>query len=240
MKKTCFRSAKAEERKQFYTTEFEIRKVISWFAEFGMQLPQLCAMDYGCDNETIGGNKIKGHVFYLKTSELKEKIKKHFPNAVYYDRNIYSDPEEQLKKLYFDNWKEQELVFDVDSNNIHYAHDGKNKFCEKCLEIAFENSKKLESALRKKFRKTEIIYSGKGFHVHVFDSKAFLLTKAQRKDLVESLKKFFIDGWVSEGNINLIRMPFTLNGELSRIAIPVRENKLSERFFEETVPKFLN
>ncbi len=240
MKMARFKAAKLEDRKNFYEKEFDFEKVKYWFEENGLKLPELCAMDYGSDNKTIGGKKVKGYIVYLKTSELKDKVKKFFPDDVYYDRNLYADSDEALKKLYFDSWKEQELVFDVDSDNFDCTHENEELVCNKCLESAFDWSKKLEQELRKKFKKTEIVYSGKGFHVHIFDREAFLMTKTQRKELVESLKRFFIDGWVSEGNINLIRMPFTLNAELSRIVIPVRESRLSERFFEEITPKFLN
>ena len=233
-----FRASTLDERKKFYKSEFRINNLKSWFADNKIKIPQIWAIDAGSDSGIIKDKKWKNFLFYFPFKELKEKIEKYAPEDIYYDRNIYSAPKKILKTLNFDKCMSQELVFDIDAENITCLCRDK-KVCNKCIRLAcnlaFEMKKLLEK--NENFKKIKIVYSGKGFHIHVLDNNASKLTTEQREKLNKKYSEFPIDPWVSQGNIRLIRAPHTLNGTVSRIAMPVD----SERSFKKnkSIPKFM-
>mgnify|MGYP001614100903 CR=1 FL=1 len=240
-----FRPAILEEREEFYKKEFSIDKVKKWFKNHNMVIPQLCAIDAGSDSEFIKNKKWKDSMFYFHFSKLKEKINKYVPEDIYYDRNLYKNPEKKLKNIvsrdFFsdENFISQELVFDIDSDNIKCNHTIEKKVCNKCLNKSWYYSLKIKKLLKKNFdfNKMSIVYSGRGFHVHIFDEKAFFLNKKEREKIVNKFLKFPIDPWVSRGHIDLIRLPYSLNALVSREVIPI-DNK--NTFRKNTgIPKFL-
>jgi DNA primase catalytic subunit len=89
----------------------------------------------------------------------------------------------------------------------------------------------------------KVVYSG-GLYIHVLDQKAYQLTVNERLDLARKVKKagFHIDDWVTSGEFRLIRLPYSLNGLVSRIALPLRKDEL-ESFDavhdKRCLPKFL-
>jgi len=223
-----FKPASIKVRKSFYADEFSLSRARSFFRGHP---PQLCALDAGTDTGIIANKKHKGYLFYFRWNDLNEKILQYLPEDVYYDRNRYGDPEEVLRTLKFSKWLEQELVFDVDADNIPCPC---GHVCEKCLEKAYLATKALDKVLHERFNETFIVYSGAGFHIHVADRKAYRLSIPEREAINKELSKYPIDPWVSRGYIRLIRMPFTLNGTVSRIVMPVKN-----RPGKSTVPRFL-
>lgn len=233
-KEVKFRSSSLEERQRFYSKEFSVQKVRRWFLKNKMRIPQLCALDAGTDTGIIKDEKYKGSLFYFRFGELKAKIKKYIPEDIYYDRNLYKNPGKVLKSLKFNNWLEQELVFDIDISNMKCRC--KEKICRECIQQAYKSARKMQKHLEKnEFENTLLVYSGRGFHIHVLDKKAFLLSIRQRNGLNKKFSKYPIDPWVSHGYIRLIRMPYSLNGVVSRIVTPVKNSFHKE----ETLPKFL-
>jgi len=230
-----FRAASLEERKGFYEREFSIDNFKRWCGKNGMKLPQLCAIDAGTESGIIKNRKWKGLLFYFPFKELLEKIKKYNPEDVYYDRNTYKNFQEVLRKLKF-KWSKQELTFDIDVDNFRRKCLNDKKICDDCIGKAYEKAKMLKKELKKLgFKKMGITYSGRGFHVHVFDEKAYLMNVRDREKLNRKLENYPIDEWVSRGNIGLMRMPFTLHGLVSRICLPV-EKSFDKR---KAIPKFL-
>src|SRR3989344_6792067 len=230
-----FRASTLKEREEFYEEEFDLRRVIKWFKERGMKLPQLCAVDAGSETGIIVDKKLKGIMLYFPFEEFREKIKKYVPEDIYYDRNIYANPGEVLDTLNFNNPISQELTFDIDADNLGCDCEGK-RTCDSCIDLAFEWAKKMKKELEREFKQVEIIYSGRGFHLHVFDKKAFLLNAVERRLLNKKFSKFPIDEWVSAGNIRLIRLPYSLNGLVSRKVIPIKDLKFEK---EKSYPGFL-
>lgn len=239
MKTLEFGAASLEERKRFYEKEFDMKKVENWFEKNKIALPKICAVDAGSESRIILDKKLKGKMLYFPFHELRKKIMKYLPEDIYYDRNFYKNYKEALKKLNFENWEKQELVFDIDSDNISC---GCEKLCEKCLKKSFYCGLKMKKILKEKlgFKKVEVIYSGEGFHVHVLDKKAYFLTKKERKKLTSNFKNFPIDAWVSQGSISLIRLPYSLNGLVSRISLPLIDAKTNWKDLKQkSMPKFL-
>ena len=234
-----FRISTLSERKEFYDREFSVAKVKAWFRKNNLQLPQLCSVDAGSESGIILDKKNKNTMLYFKFSELQKKIRKYLPEDIYYDRNRYKNPDKILKTLEFNNLNNrvsEELVFDIDIDNLGLK--GKNKLndpnLKKLYEIALKMRKEL---LNMGFKKIGIVYSGRGFHVHVFDKKASLLSVKQRDELNKKLINYPIDPWVSRGYIRLIRMPYSLHGLVSRAVTPLNVNKGFE--IKKMIPRFL-
>ncbi len=236
-KRYPFRFASLEERKIFYAKEFSIGRIKEWFRKHGMPLPQICALDAGTESSVLIKRNWKNTLFYFPFTELREKIKKYLPEDIYYDRCEYLNPRKVLAELIFPKPLPQELVFDIDADNIPCSHIDSQEVCMVCLRKAWSYSLALKRELEKKFHKVHLVYSGRGFHVHVADKKAYGLSVDERSELNRIFKKFPIDPWVSGGNIRLIRIPYTLHGGVSRIVLPITvQRSLS---LKQSIPKFL-
>jgi len=191
--------------------------------------------------ETISfWNKIKKFLRLLPKKEFligSHNIQLNINKKLYYDRNIYKDYKKILKTLKFNNYISQELAFDVDADNIICDHPKNKSVCKKCLNKIYKAALKMKGEINDLgFKKIEIVYSGRGFHVHVMDKKASLLSVKERSSLNKKFKKFPIDPWVSRGYIRLIRMPYSLNSLVSRKTMPIKTKKFSSK---TGVPKFL-
>jgi DNA primase catalytic subunit len=236
-KEIPFRPSALKERKDFYENEFSIQDVKNWFKKNKIPLPQLCAIDAGTESKIILNKKLNKALFYFPFKNLKEKIKKYSPEDIYYDKNIYKNPKETLDLLNFNDWKAQELVFDLDADNLKCNCKNKEKPCNQCLNDLYLYSISLKKLLKKEgFSKIFLVYSGRGFHIHVLDKKAYLFTIKQRKALTKKISNFPLDPWVSQGNINLIRLPYSLHGLVSRKCLPLKNNKFN---LDKTIPNFL-
>src|SRR3989344_7405010 len=225
MIKDGFRASTLKEREEFYKKEFSVEKIKKWFAENKIKIPQICALDAGSETDIIASKKLKDKMLYFPFGELKKQVLRYLPEDVYYDRNRYENKNKILRNFNFEERKSQELAFDVDSDNFGCDVSIGEKEYKKCLEKTLKRAINLKNELEKKgFRKIKIIYSGRGFHVHVFDERGFYLTNEERKKLGKEFLKFGIDEWVSDGGIHLIRMPYSLNGLVSRIVTPLRNS----------------
>ena len=230
-----FKPSTLEERREFYDKEFSVKSVRKWFR--GRGLPQLCAIDAGTKTKIILNKKLSGAIFYFPFRELKKKIKEYVPEGIYYDRTRYKNPEKVLNTLNFKENIPQELAFDVDCDNLGCWNPKNLESARECLKKAYKNACVMKKELEKDFRKVRIVYSGRGFHVHVLDKKAAVLSIKERENLNKKFKKFGIDPWVSRGYIQLIRMPYSLNGIVSRKVVPIEDkDEFDER---KALPKFL-
>ncbi len=232
-----FRPASLEERREFYENEFNLKEVKEWFKKNEIKLPQLCAVDAGTETGIIVNKKLREKMLYFPFKNLMRKIKEYIPEDVYYSRNFYSNPDKVLRTLRFLKWKKQELVFDIDSDNIVCVCKKGAKVCDFCVNETFIWAKKMKKELEMKFKKVIMVYSGRGFHLHILDGGAFSLTFNERKRLTRKFSKYPIDPWVSRGYIDLIRMPYSLNGLVSRKVIPLNRNSKFEKI--KSHPRFL-
>lgn len=84
---------------------------------------------------------------------------------------------------------------------------------------------KLYEYLAKQFSSLKIVHSGREFHIHVFDREAYMLKAEERKLIAKDVKArgFQIDTWVTAGDMRLIRLPYSLNGLVSRIVIQFKK-----------------
>ncbi len=238
-----------DERKQFYNQEFNLEKVADWF-ESGLGNKKF-AVIIGRHTKIFPEKykKDASTTIILDDSknfeEIRQQILEFLPEAVYYDRNIYDTKGNKLS---------QELAFDLDPENItcpiHGTLADKMKrhqglsFCELEFDMVRHEAMGLFDYLEENYSGLKVVYSGRGFHIHVLDQKAYLLSIEERLDLAKKVKKagFHIDDWVTSGEFRLIRLPYSLNGLVSRIALPLRKDEL-ESFDavhdERCLPKFL-
>lgn len=244
------RPATIEERKEFYSVEFDLRAVSLWmrrhkgktkFALIIGRHTKIFLEEYRDDAETT---IILDE--YSNLEDVRRQILDFLPEAVYYDRNIY---------LENDRVAGQELAFDIDPENIvcpiHGTLADKMKrrrglsFCEIELDLAKKQTIELYENLEEHFSDLQLVYSGRGFHIHVFDQEAFALGVEERRKIAADVKAkgFGIDAWVTEGEMRLIRLPYSLHGMVSRLVVPL-ERKEIEKFDpisdKKCIPKFLN
>jgi len=244
------RYATLRERKEFYQKEFDIERVKEWF--FHVKGKTVFAVIMG-RHTRIFRRKYKEDASttilideYNGFGDVRAQILEFLPEAVYYDRNVYGDKGKVLG---------QELAFDLDPENltcpIHGTladkmrrHQGLG-FCELELNMVKTETFKLYEELEKTFSEMKIVYSGRGFHIHVFDEDTYCWKYKVRKEFAKKLKAkgFLIDEWVTTGGMRLIRLPYSLHGMVSRIVIPLEVKEL-EAFNpildKRCIPEFLH
>jgi len=243
------RYATLEERQEFYTAEFNLTKVAAWFAErlnrvkFAVIMGKHTGIYLRKYREDAATTIIIDE--YRDLSDVKTQILEFLPESAYYDRTVYDANDRKTG---------QELAFDLDPENIicpvHGSLADKMKrhqglsFCALELEMLKEQALSLYEYLEKEFSQLGIVFSGRGFHIHVFDPEAYALSVAERRALARKVKAkgFGIDEWVTVGEMRLIRLPYSLHGLVSRIVLPIKKGEL-ERFNPVSdarcLPKFL-
>jgi Eukaryotic-type DNA primase, catalytic (small) subunit len=243
------RYATLEERREFYTEEFSLSQVQEWFGaregriKFAVIMgkhTKIYPEQYREDAETT---IIIDEYQTLK--DVQSQILDFLPEAVYYDRNLYGGDDEIIG---------QELAFDLDPENVvcpvhgtledKLAHGQGLSFCELELDIVRREAIGLYEYLQKRFSELRVVYSGRGFHLHVLDKDTYTLDTEERLRLGREAKQqgFHIDEWVTSGEYRLIRLPGSLNGLVSRIVTPLKKSEL-ESFDavhdSRCLPKFL-
>jgi DNA primase catalytic subunit len=226
-----FSKSTLEQRENFYKNKFDIDKL----RKFLPFKPQFFVIDSGTETNIAKNKKEIGRLLILKPDisyySLRKKLIEHLPEDVYYDRNIYKNSKKCLGDFDFkesfssDNFLGQELAFDIDPENIVqskslWAFNRDLIIKTSRITLDFYNE------LRDYFRKVKIVYSGRGFHLHVFDKEAYKLSLKERNELNRKFLKYKIDPWVSYGKIRLMRLPYSLNSLCSRICTPITLNEL--------------
>jgi len=238
-----------ENRKEFYQKEFNLKKVENWlknkpgktvFAVIIGRHTKIYPKEYEEDaSTTILIDE------YENLEDVKNQILTFLPESIYYDRNIYDENNRILG---------QEIAFDIDPENltcpVHGTLEDKMRrrqglsVCRIELNMAKKETANLYEELSRRFAQLKIVYSGRGFHIHVFDQESFSWSHKKRKRLAEEMKKkgYLIDEWVTSGDMRLIRLPYSLHGMVSRIVTPLEFRDL--KHFDPVkdkrcIPKFV-
>jgi DNA primase catalytic subunit len=239
-----------KERQEFYNEEFDLAKVEDWF---GIRVKNVVFAVIIGRHTKIFPPEFEEDASttilideYNDLADVKRQIMEFMPESVYYDRNVY----DEKGKV-----KGQELAFDIDPENltcpIHGTLEEKMKrrqglsFCKTEFKMAKEETARLFENLTSLFSEMRIVYSGRGFHIHVFDGDVYDLKYNKRYKLAKKLKKdgFLIDEWVTSGGMRLIRLPYSLHGMVSRIVIPLGVDELKSFdpiSDERCLPRFLH
>jgi len=238
-----------EERSEFYTDEFDLGKVATWFIGQSGKVKYAVIMGR---HTKIYPQKYKEDASttiivddYKNLEDVRSQILDFLPEAVYYDRNVYGQD---------DKCAGQELAFDLDPENItcpiHGTLADKMKreqglsFCEIEMGLVQKEAAGLYDFLSKRFANIKIVYSGRGFHLHVLDQDVYMLNIQQRRKIAAEVKEagFHVDEWVTAGEMRLIRLPFSLNGLVSRIVLPLTRGEIEEFdpvHDQRALPRFL-
>lgn len=244
------RYATLTERKLFYEKEYDSKSIAWWlkplaayhlvFAVIMGRHTRIFRPEYAEDASTT--ILIEN---YENLEDVRREILEFLPESVYYDRNLYDAKGKAMGQI---------LAFDLDPENltcpIHGTLENKLKrrqglsFCEIELKMVTEETTKLYQRLQQWFSEVRIVYSGRGFHIHVFDRESFNWSRRKRIELARRLKKegFLLDEWVTTGGMRLIRLPYSLHSMVSRIVLPLQENELvsfNPITDKRCIPKFL-
>jgi DNA primase catalytic subunit len=163
--------------------------------------------------------------------KLSSELRDFLPETVFYSRNVFDawtsnddcgTPREPWK---CDGYVGQELVIDVDPENFRRNSDTLS-FGMDNFETAKNKTLELYETLG--FSKMKIVYSGRGFHVHILDKETFNWRTRQRLDFSRTLseKGFKNDEWVASGEYYMIRLPYSLHGLTGRTCIPLSKSQL--------------
>jgi DNA primase catalytic subunit len=223
-----------KERRGFYADELCLEKIKDWFGTFSVNIKFAVIMGR---HSKIFLKKYKKDASttiiideYNNFEDVQRQILDFLPEAVYYDRNIYNSNGQTVG---------QQLAFDLDPENVtcpvHGTLADKLKrrqglsFCKIELDIVRKDAIGLSKYLEEWFSDLRVVYSGRGFHVHVFDEEAFNLNMQQRLKIAREIKDlgFHIDEWVTTGEYRLIRLPYSLNGLVSRIVLPLKKEEVA-------------
>ena len=179
--------------------------------------------------------------------DLRPFLAKYLPEGVYYDRNVYASlaGARRAGMDYAHAWRSryflgQELAFDLDPENLDCPIHGDIadkmrrgqglSFCDWEFEEVRRQAAELHDELSRRWTRLRVVYSGRGFHIHVLDEDGFRLNRRDRTRIARTVaRRYAIDEWVTSGEMRLIRLPYSLHGMVSRVVIPVDRSRL-ERF----------
>lgn len=235
-----------EEREVFYKREFDLKKVAEWLSWKDIENTAF-AVIIGRKTEVYRKDleEKKDKVLIIEEhrglNEVLDYILYYLPEGVYYDRNLYralSLCRDCSKNCWeCNNFLGQELAFDLDPENVDCPYHGSLEdkvarkdtvsFCMLEFKRVQKNTVRLYRELKKEFEKIRIVFSGRGFHLHVLDSSAFKLSLQERKEIAERYSELGIDEWVTSGEMRLIRLPYSLNALVSRVCVPLNAEDLS-------------
>src|SRR5260370_35908356 len=93
-------------------------------------------------------------------------------------------------------------------------------FCRLELQLARQEAVQLVEILSRRFTQINLVYSGRGFHIHITDEETVFWNRKKRLALVRSLTKkgIVMDEWVPAGGMRVICLPFSRNGLGNRCA----------------------
>src|SRR5256712_4136272 len=199
------RPASLQERHEFYTREFRTNLIREWFR--GWTKPIVFAVVIGRHTKIFPARyrRDRDRTILIDEYDTLQDLRRYClefkPESVYYDRNVYRNWDEarlgpgkieQLGKSFG-----QQLAFDIDPENfecpIHGTLEDKMNtrqglsFCRLRLQLAQKPALSLVDELSGSFADLRIVYSGRGYHVHVLDEETFLWTRRQRLALIRSL-----------------------------------------------------
>lgn len=243
------------ERRRFYAAKMDYRAAATWMArpKAGRVYALILGRHSGIYPRRFRHLKNVPLVIddVEDVRELRPYLLRYLPEGVYYDRNVYA-PLETTRSAHLDYahaWQSrffrgQELAFDLDPENLDCPihgdirtkmarHQGLS-FCDWEFEEIRRQAADLFDELEREWSRLRVVYSGRGFHIHVFDDAAFPLTRKERATIARGFaRRYALDEWVTSGEMRLIRLPYSLHGMVSRIVIPVPRGRLESFRYDD-------
>ncbi len=184
---------------------------------------------------------------YDGVEDLATKMAEYAPEDLYYVTTMEKEDRVETNP-------ERELVFDLDPEDVDCEDCRRRKkylddtaaaytFCEECFASAATETRQLYAFLENHFSQLQLVYSGRGFHIHVEDDDAYRMDREDRRELAGKVaKEFPIDTEVTAGGKDLIRLPGSLHGLVSKVVTPIEPGDLTDPDHILTsvgVPEFL-
>ncbi len=225
--------------------------VKEWFVSRGIRHP-VFAIDIGSKSGIYDQrhSSLLNRIVYLsgyKTwNQLKNRLAYYAPEDVYYSRNIFFERDEcnacirEQRCFSCDNFIGQELVFDIDVDHVgssnlecncgsECSHD--QHYCS-LFRTACISAARLPDFLKKRFafKKIQIVYSGRGFQIHVFDRKTRFYSTHTRTAIAKIVHNagFPVDVAVTSGSSELARVPYTLHGLVNKVSAIVASDEIEK------------
>jgi DNA primase catalytic subunit len=239
------------ERRSFYESEFEVRAVCTWLrGRRGVKFALIPGRHTGIVSPSHIEDKDNVVIIdeWRSVADVRDYALEYLPEGLYYDRNRYLDIGECFKcgnkrGLCFGcyNFDGQQLAFDLDPENVdcpYHGHIGEKMsrgrgllFCMYEFKEVRRQASELSRLMREKFRRVDVVFSGRGFHVVVEDEAAYALSRKDRATLARKYgRRFAIDEWVTSGSSRLLRLPNSLNGIVSRKCMKIKLERDLMRF----------
>ncbi|MDY6776868.1 MAG: DNA primase small subunit domain-containing protein [Candidatus Nanohaloarchaea archaeon] len=242
--------ASVDEREQFYREEFPGKQLEEKMERWDVFVP---VVDVGSESTLYRPrfkeykDKLVRMTDYGDMDDLKDRIVEFAPEDLYYVTTV--EKEDRIETN-----PEQELVFDLDPEMVECERCERKKkylegaareyvFCEECFKQVARETRQLYSFLQNHFSDLRLVYSGRGFHIHVEDESAFAMDREDRRELAgKAAKEFPIDRKITAGEKDLIRMPGSLHGLVSRVVTEVEVSDLNrplQILESRAVPRFV-
>jgi DNA primase small subunit len=174
-KSQLLKPATPDERRIYYREEWEVKDIPHFITS------SVSKREFGFDHMGRGPND-RYRVF--QTIDLLRKfIRYRAPFAAYSSVAFYNKPRRR------DGWIKSELVFDVDAKDIPIRECGCAGVCEICLNQAREIVCSLIDTLEGDLglKNIHVVYSGRGYHLRVFDEPVMKMDSDVRGQIVQYL-----------------------------------------------------
>lgn len=162
-----------EERRKYYREEWDVKDIPDFISD------SVSKREFGFDHMGRGPND--RYRVFRSMDLLRKFLRYRAPFAAYSSVAFYNKPHRR------DGWIKSELVFDVDAKDIPIRECGCEGVCEICLNQAREIVCSLMDTLKGDLGLTDlhVVYSGRGYHLRVFDETVMKLDSDVRGQIVQ-------------------------------------------------------
>ena len=248
----------------FYEVEFDVRNLNHWIGDrtSHMKLAMILGRHTGVVVEVHATHKNDVVIVddWSSARDVRDFALEYLPEGLYYDRNRYWDVRDcarcgdrasSCRKCY--NYNGQQLALDLDPENVdcpYHGHIGDKIARGRGLSVCMHEFRQVKgqairllAELRSAYRDVRIVFSGRGFHLVVYDEHAYFLSAGQRKSIAKEISaRYDIDEWVTEGESRLMRLPYSLNALVSRKCMELKGERVLKEFDPrhtgQVIPKF--
>lgn len=167
--------ATLEERRKYYREEWDVKDVPDFISN------SINKREFGFDHMGRGPND--RYRVFRSLDLLRKFLRYRAPFAAYSSVAFYKKPRRR------DGWIQSELVFDVDAKDIPLRMCGCDGVCEICLNQAREIVCSLMDTLKGDLglKDLHVVYSGRGYHLRVFDESVMKMDSDVRGQIVQYL-----------------------------------------------------